>query len=60
MNRARFYRRAALCWLALLTLALSPALRAEHAPPQPRILVSGEGRAELVPDMAVLTLTVTR
>lgn len=45
---------------SILVLAL-PALAAAEATTQdPRILVSGQGSAELAPDMAVLNLTVTR
>ncbi|MGA9575090.1 MAG: SIMPL domain-containing protein, partial [Lysobacterales bacterium] len=44
----------------LFASALSAAAAADDSNSPPRILVSGEGSAELAPDMAVLTLTVTR
>ena len=48
--------------LAAMVLAsgISAAARAGDNEPYPRIMVNGEGTAELVPDMAVLQLTVTR
>ncbi len=44
--------------LALLASLLSAAAQAES--PEPRIVVSGLGSAQLAPDQAVLTLTVLR
>jgi len=45
---------------ALLTLPLSVIASADESNPPPRILVTGEGSVDIAPDMAVLTLTVTR
>jgi len=53
-------RHAGLLILALFTLSLSVAAYADESNPPPRIMVSGEGSVDLAPDMAVLTLTVTR
>lgn len=52
--------RRALCLALLPALLWGPAsgARAEH--PIPRINVQGEGRADIAPDMAILTLTVMR
>ncbi|MEQ8802957.1 SIMPL domain-containing protein [Haliea sp.] len=41
-------------------LLLGAAVHASDGSPQPQIRVTGEGRAMLVPDMAMLNLTVTR
>jgi uncharacterized protein YggE len=47
--------------LAFTLIALNPAVSCLAGDDQvPRILVTGEGSVELAPDMAVLTLTVTR
>ena len=45
---------------AFFALLLSPLSSADDANPVPRILVTGEGSVDIAPDMAVLTLTVTR
>lgn len=51
---------------ALLTLIVLTAIgtslpaKAEHDGPAPHIAVTGEGRVDIAPDMAVLSLTVTR
>lgn len=59
MNRFVLPRIALLTALALSALAsASAALGADE--PSPRILVNGQGSAEIAPDMAVLQLTVTR
>jgi len=44
----------------LLSMALGTPAVADDGGQQPRILVTGEGSIDLAPDMAVLTLTVTR
>lgn len=44
----------------LLLLAGAAAVQANDADPQPQIRVTGEGRATLAPDMALLHLMVTR
>ncbi len=46
--------------ITLLACGLSGAARANDNEPVPRIMVNGEGTAELVPDMALLQLSVTR
>jgi len=51
---------AGLLIVTLFSLSLSAAACADENSPPPRILVSGQGSADLAPDMAVLTLTVTR
>jgi uncharacterized protein YggE len=59
MNRSVLPRIALLTALALSALAsASAALGADE--PSPRILVNGQGSAEIAPDMAVLQLSVTR
>ena len=45
---------------ACFALSLSQAASADENNQPPRILVTGEGSADIAPDMAVLTLTVTR
>lgn len=55
-----YSRCVAASLLALLLAVVSPLLWADDASPSPRILVSGEGSAELAPDMAIVVLTVTR
>lgn len=52
--------RAALLAALLLATAWAVAAQADDNEPYPRILVTGQGTAELAPDMAVLQLTVTR
>ncbi len=42
------------------SLAATPAMAAEAESPWPRITVTGEGRAALAPDMAILSLSVLR
>ncbi len=46
--------------LSLLLLLGVAGVQASDADPQPQIRVTGEGRAMLAPDMAMLNLTVTR
>ncbi len=59
MNGFVLPRMALLAALALSALASAgAALGADE--PSPRILVSGQGSAEIAPDMALLQLTVTR
>jgi uncharacterized protein YggE len=59
MNHAMSYRHFFVITLALIALASGTSCRAGEEQ-VPRILVTGEGSVELAPDMAVLTLTVTR
>lgn len=60
MSKALNHRYTALFILTLLTLFLSTASTADENNPVPRILVTGEGSVDLAPDMAILSLTVTR
>lgn len=53
-------RSGLLLVLTAMVLGTATLSAASDDAPQSRILVSGEGSAELAPDMAVLTLTVTR
>ncbi len=46
--------------IALSVISTSLPAKAEPHPPTPHIAVSGEGRVDIAPDMAVLSLTVTR
>src|SRR5690554_1032222 len=50
---------AALLMAALMTCAIHPAM-ADDDDDRPRIEVTGLGEATLAPDMAVVTLTITR
>lgn len=59
-KQASTFRKLNLLLVSLLALVVSPVSLADEAEPISRILVMGEGRADLAPDMAVLTLTVTR
>lgn len=60
MSKALNPRYPALFILALFTLILSTVSTADENNLVPRILVTGEGSIDLAPDMAVLSLTVTR
>lgn len=60
IKQALFFRNLTLLFVFLFTMTFGAALLADESRPAPRILVTGEGRAELAPDMAILTLTVTR
>ena len=52
------YHTVSLALLCALLLGPAGSVRAEE--PVPRINVQGEGRADIAPDMAILTLTVMR
>ena len=54
--------RALALWIVIAVAAISASfpVRAGSDPAIPRINVSGEGRVDIAPDMAVLSLTVTR
>ena len=58
-NTANVARAVLLAALVALAAGAGP-VAAEEREPVPRILVSGEGSAEIAPDMALLVLTVTR
>lgn len=49
-----------LLFITVFVLIFSTASAADNDQPLPRILVTGEGSVDLAPDMAVLSLTVTR
>ena len=53
-------RHAVALFLAVFAFAFGTVSAANADNPVPRILVTGEGSVDLAPDMAVLTLTVTR
>jgi uncharacterized protein len=57
---ANVARTALLAVVVVLSAVASAASMAEERESVPRILVSGEGSAEIAPDMAVLVLTVSR
>ena len=58
INLKKLHPAIALPLVLALSLLALPGVAADQ--PAPRISVSGQGSADLVPDMAVLTLTVTR
>jgi len=60
MKKTLSIRHAGRLIAALFALVLSVTALADGDDLEPRILVSGEGSVNLAPDMAVLTLTVTR
>jgi len=60
MKKTLINRYLYLLAAAFFVLFLSPLSFADGENPLPRILVTGEGSVDIAPDMAVLTLTVTR
>ena len=60
MNKERSFRYLSLLTITLFLLILSTVSAADDDNPVARILVTGQGSADLAPDMAVLTLSVTR
>ena len=60
MKTTLISKYTALLFIAFFTLTLSATSAADDDSPLPRILVSGEGSVDLAPDMAILSLTVTR
>lgn len=52
--------RAAALAALVLVCGVNASVQADDNEPYPRIMVNGQGSAELAPDMAVLQLTVTR
>lgn len=60
MKSKHQYRLTCLLIAAFFAFSLSFAASADESNPPPRILVTGEGSVDIAPDMAVLTLTVTR
>lgn len=53
-------RRVALVVTAIFAFTQVTDIRANDLVPEPRILVTGQGRADVAPDMAILSLMVTR
>jgi len=60
MQSQASHRFTCLLIAALFNLSLSLAASADEGNPTPRIVVTGQGSVDIAPDMAVLTLTVTR
>ncbi len=60
MNRSITFKSLALLVTMLFMMISGTACWAADNDPSPRILVTGQGTADLAPDMAVLALTVTR
>jgi uncharacterized protein YggE len=60
MTRSIKFKSLALLASALFVMISGPTCWAANNDPSPRILVTGQGTADLAPDMAVLALTVTR
>ena len=60
INQASTFRTLTLLIVSTSALIISTVSMADDDKPVSRILVSGEGRAELAPDMAILSLTVKR
>ncbi len=60
MRKTLTVRRAALFTIMLYLLGMGQVTSASDDNPAPRILVTGEGSAEIAPDMAVLVLSVSR
>lgn len=60
MNKGLTFRHLNLLSATFLALVLSTLCVADVQDPVPRILVTGEGSVDIAPDMAVLSLTVTR
>jgi uncharacterized protein YggE len=54
------FRQAVLLAATIFLLISGTATQADDDNPYPRILVTGQGSVHIAPDMAVLTLTVTR
>ena len=60
MNNTVPFKNVILLIVTLFALILSTVSLADANKPVPRILVTGEGSADLAPDMAILTMTVSR
>jgi len=60
MQSKSIHRPTCLLIATLFALPLSVAASADESSPPPRIVVTGRGSVDIAPDMAVLTLTVTR
>jgi hypothetical protein len=60
MNKFSFLKFAAPTAILVSLLVPTSPVRAGEEPSDPRILVSGLGRSDLAPDMAILSLMITR
>lgn len=60
MRKNPTIRRAVMTMCTVCLFALAAVAGASEADPAPRIMVTGEGTADVAPDMAVLTLSVMR
>jgi len=60
MTKISDFRGVALLTTTIFLLISGTVSRAEDNTPPPRILVTGEGSVDVAPDMALLTLSVTR
>ena len=60
MKKSLRFRYLVIFTTTIFTMGFGPATPAKDNAPFPRILVSGQGSVDLAPDMAILSLTVTR
>lgn len=60
MNKVLSFKHITLFAATFSALVLSTLCVADDQGPAPRILVTGEGSVDIAPDMAILSLTVTR
>lgn len=60
MKKSTHFKLLVIITTAIFTMGFDTASLANSNIPFPRILVSGEGSVDIAPDMAILTLTVTR
>jgi uncharacterized protein YggE len=60
MKKSTYFKFLVSTSVAVFIMGFSTASLADANAPFPRILVNGEGRVDIAPDMAILSLTVTR
>jgi len=60
MTKLTYFKFLVIMATTILTVGFGTVGLADENTPFPRILVNGEGRVDIAPDMAVLSLTVTR
>ncbi len=60
MNKPLTFGQLVLLAIAVLAMISAPITQANDNSPTPRIVVTGQGSVDIAPDMAVLSLTVTR
>ncbi len=60
MKKSTYFKFLVSTSVAVFTMGFSTVSLADANAPFPRILVNGEGRVDIAPDMAILSLTVTR